>query len=90
MIKRQRNALLSILADMEKANAYIMSPSVAVCSVDRVATTTLHFTRNYVPGVDRSPDDAQPLMRMAKDIGSPLCRLPEAIRSLKTFLESTP
>ena len=86
--KTQWRDLSATLAQLERVQAFIASDRIAVCVVDKVATTTLHHTRAYVPGVDRTPDDARPLCRIAKDIGSELCLLPDAIRNLKRILES--
>lgn len=89
MITRKLRAeLLRVLTDMQRTQAFIASDTIAICRIDDNATTTLHHTRAYVPAVDRSERDAKPLYRIAKDIGSDLCRLPDAIRALKSILES--
>ena len=88
MTKKMRHELLAVLSAMERAQTFIADSSVAVCRIDNVATTTLHYTRAYVPNLDRSPADAKPLFRIAKDIGSDLCGLSDAIRNLKRVLES--
>lgn len=86
MTNKLRKQLLAVLTDMERAQAYVASDSVAVCRYSAQATTTLHYTRAMVPAIDRS--EPRPLMVMAKDIGSDLCRLPAAISALKACLES--
>ncbi len=89
MTKALRAQLTRVLIDMERTQAYIASDRVAVCRVlDRTTCTTDYTRAPYMPAVDRSPDDALPLARITKDIGSDLCRLPNAIRSLKHILES--
>lgn len=87
MTKKLRAELLSILSDAERAQAFIVSERIAVCRVEDNATTTLHYTRAFVPGIDK-PGDAKPLYRIAKDIGSDLCRLPNAIRHMKRLTET--
>jgi hypothetical protein len=88
LTKAQHADISAALDGLRRAQAFIASDRVVVCSRDKVATSTLHFTRAYVPGLDRHPDDALPLTSIAKDIGSPLCFIPTAIRRLERLLES--
>jgi hypothetical protein len=60
------------------------SPAMQKIAAKRAA----HHTRAYIPAVDRSLDDAKPLYRVAKDLGSDLCLLPNAICNLRRILES--
>jgi len=84
--KSQRADIAAALDNLRRAQAFIASDRIVICSRDKVATTSLHFTRAYVPGLDRDPDDALPLTAMAKDIGSSLCLIPSAIRRLERML----
>ena len=88
LTKALRSDLGRVLVDLKRAQEYIDSDRIAVCARSDKATTTLHFTRSYVPGLDRSEADVRPLTVMAKDIGSDLCRLREAIRSVERILMS--
>lgn len=87
LTKAQRTTLLSALSALERAQRLIANPSVAFCRFSDNATTTLHYTRTFVDGIDK-PGDARPLTVMAKDIGTELCLIPQAIRDLQRVLEA--
>lgn len=76
--KTQVQALLSVLQHAERANRYISDTRTAVCMVKERATTRLDYQRS----------DGRALCEVAKDIGSDLTGLPEAIRLLKDFINS--
>jgi hypothetical protein len=88
LTKSQHADISAALDYLQRAQSFIASDRIVVCTKSRIATTTLHFTRAYVPSLDRSPDDALPMTAFAKDIGSPLCFIPTAIRRLEMLLES--
>lgn len=85
LTKTMQASLFRVLVNLERIQAFIASDRIAVCNIHAQATTTLHYTRAFVEGIDR-PGDARPLTVMAKDIGSELCLLPDAIQSLKQML----
>ncbi len=88
LTKAQHAHLLEILLHLEKVQNYIASDQIAICSVKDQPTTTIDYVRvkPYMEAVDRHPDDAKPLTRVTKDIGSDLARLPTAIHYLSTFI----
>lgn len=86
LTRKQSTDIARTLALLERVQAYIAAPRTVICWVDEKATTALHYTREYVPAIDKSPDDAKPLYRVAKDIGTELCLLPDAIRNLRHML----
>lgn len=88
LTRRQREALLHTLTTLERIQTFIMSDRIELCVRSEVATTALHYTRKYVPGIDRSPMDCRPLSTIAKDIGSDLALFPDALRTLKHVLEA--
>lgn len=80
LTRKQRRELEQVLYHMNRALVFISNESVAVACRDNMATTTLHYTR---------PDGAC-LYEIAKDIGSDLTGLPDAVRHLSRFLAPKP
>jgi len=76
LTKLQRRAIERALYHAQRAQKYIADNRTAVARVDNTATTTLHYTRQ----------DGRILYEVAKDIGSDLCGLPDAIRELEQLL----
>lgn len=85
--KRQRDALLHTLSALERVQRFIANDRTVICTKSEHATTSLHYTRAFVPGLDKE-GDAKPLTAMCKEIGSELALLPDAIRTLKYVLEN--
>ena len=88
LTRATRMELTRAIAYLERVQKYLASDRIAICNVDSVATTTLHFTRAYVPGLDKSEADARPLYRVAKDIGSDLAVMPDALKILRRLVNS--
>ena len=89
LTRTTRANLLRVLTCLERAQKYLDSDRIAICVVDDRATTSLHFTRNYVPGIDKSEADALPLYRVAKDIGSdPMFNARRHAHTLKHILQA--
>ena len=78
LTKKDAAELIRIITQAERAQNYILSDRIAVCTRDRLASTTLHYSRA----------DGASLFEVAKDIGSEFCLLSTAIRNLKQFVET--
>ncbi len=75
--RKQIRQIESILYHAERAHKYLMDTRTAIARRDTVASTTLHYVR----------PDGSALYEVAKEIGSDLCGLPDAIRGLKDLVE---
>ena len=75
--RKQRETLERALYHLERGQKYIAKPNIAVCVRDRMATTTLHYSRQA---------DGTSLYEVEKAIGSDLCGLDDAARILRAFL----
>ena len=75
--KKDRSTLLSILSQMQAAQAYVRNPRVLVCSRKSVATTTLDLS---------SPDGRTVCTPVDVEIGSDLAQLHAAVGRLSAIL----
>jgi len=80
MLKREERALQQAIANLERAQKYLLSERVLVCIRQSYASTTLHFT-NAQGEICYSID---------KHIGSDLTGLHQAINDLRRLLEPKP
>ena len=78
LTKRQIGKLENILYHLKRAKRYLDATNVRVCRVDRMATTTLHYT------CAARPDES--LYSVDKYIGSDLCGLQDAEEQLLAIL----
>ena len=90
LTKVQRAHLASVLHDAERALDYIMREDVAVAHRVRSASTVLDYARKPLTpeqcaAIGVKADD-RALTVVTKEIGSHLCGLPSAVKSLKDFL----
>lgn len=88
LTKAQVSSLGRSIDKLERIHKFIQSDGIAVCVVRQRATNNLDYVRQgaFNEHMDRSPADALPLSRIAKDIGSELAMLPDAIRDLKRLV----
>ncbi len=77
LTKQDRATLREALRHAERAQAYIMKFDTAICSRSPMASTSLHYSR---------ASDGAALQEMAKEYGSDLCGLSDAIRIMGQFL----
>ena len=84
LTKAQRAQIDRALSAVNLVQSYLDDSRIAVCRIDDKATTALHYTRAFVPGLDRE-GGAKPLYPVAKDIGSALALLPDAIKALQSL-----
>ena len=90
LTKVQRAHLESVLHDAQRALDYIQRDEVAVAHRINRAGTVLDYTRapltaERAAAIGVKQDD-RALTVVAKDIGSHLCGLPSAVKSLRDFL----
>jgi hypothetical protein len=76
MTRKTRDALETALHHAIRADGFIDRPDIAVALKDRVATTTLHYTRA----------DGATLYEIDKDIGSDLCGLKDCVALLRNII----
>lgn len=76
--KATRARLEAALRNAQRAQRFLRSERIEVCSVDTHATTTLHYSNPHQPG--------RTLYPINKEYGSDLAGLDTAIHDLKTLL----
>ena len=89
LTRQQRNDIEYCLRHVQRAADYINSARISICRRDDVPTTTLHFTRQPLPPAlvsARFPAGNYTLYEVAKDIGSDLCGIQDALRRLNDML----
>jgi hypothetical protein len=79
LTRKQESALRGALNHLQAARDYIFSDRHTVCTVDKQATTTLHYTR---------ASDDRVLYEVAREYGSDLCRIDTALGALLRFLDT--
>lgn len=79
LTQKDRRTLEHALDRAKAARDYIMSERIALCKVDTLASTSMHFTRGY---------DSRILYEIERSYGSQLVGLEDAIKILSNFLES--
>lgn len=79
LLKRDRKALLSILAHLKRGQEYILADDTLVCRSKRVATTTLDF----------SNQQGKACTEVDKHIGSELALLHTGIGELERALNDS-
>jgi hypothetical protein len=77
LTQKQINRLESIKHRLERAEKWILSDRIAVCSVDKIASTTAHFT---------NPGQQFALYSLTKETGSELCQLYNTKSELEMFI----
>lgn len=92
LTRKQRAHLDSVLKDAERALDYIMREDVAIAHRVRSASTVLDYTRKPLSADQAASigvkQDDRALTVVTKEIGSHLCGLPTAVRSLRAFLDA--
>ena len=78
LTKSQRADIERALYHAQRAQRYIMRPDIVVASQCAQATTSLHYTRANCEGGALFP--------VAKECGSDLCGLADAIKGLEQML----
>jgi len=76
MLKRDERELRTILADLQRSQAFLMSDRILVCTRLSAATTTLDLTNSQ----------GDICCAISKEIGSDLVLLPRAIDRLERLL----
>lgn len=76
LTKGQRAQVDRALYHAKRARAYLFDVDTAICRRCTWASTTLHYTRIDVPGG---------ILEVAKEYGSDLCGLDDAIKELEQF-----
>ncbi len=92
LTRAQRTQISGALAEVSAALNYLMGDDVAVCRRATLATTSFHFTRAPIPEVLQNAESKRlghyALQKVAKDYGSPLCRLWDAQKRLGDLFHS--
>jgi hypothetical protein len=76
LTRKQRESLETVLYHAKRAERYLKQPSIAIAKKGGMATTTLHCVNQQ----------GTVLYELDKEIGSDLCGLYDAVRSLDRFL----
>lgn len=90
LTKAQRHQAEQALSALMRAHHFLQDDRTAVCRRDKVATTTLHFTRGEIPEALQTLESRRlgqyALYEIDKGIGSDLCGMQTAIRHLQTLI----
>jgi len=91
LTRAQRSTIASALHDAERALKYIMREDVAVARLSARPSTVLDYSREIAPDAAetlRVPAGRSALTPVAKDIGSDLVGLAQAVSTLRSILAS--